>query len=381
MKPAALLWALERGSRSGRIAWQFAKDYVGRAGARGAQVTTITEVAAAVIERPDGTFLLACRPEGKPYPGYWEFPGGKIEAGEDPRAALDRELKEELGIAVREATPWITRVYAYTHATVRLHFFRVTAWDGEPQPLEDQAIAWQRVESPDVSPMLPANAPVLAALALPAVMVVSNAAETGFDAWSLKLSAQVIGERLLVQIREKGLEPQRVQFLLSRALTRGTPFGALVVVNSDCGSWPQADGVHLTSRGADGRDRASRGARSSAPPATTPARSRRPRALGLDYVVVGPVKATASHPGAAPLGWDAFAALVKRLPASRLRDRRARARRPRRSEAPRRARRGASFCGLRYLADGPVCFSRSCRAGTCRRARRARGRPWGRARA
>ena len=55
-------------------------------------MTKITEVAAAVIERPDGTFLLACRPEGKPYPGYWEFPGGKIEAGEDPRAALDREL-------------------------------------------------------------------------------------------------------------------------------------------------------------------------------------------------------------------------------------------------------------------------------------------------
>jgi 8-oxo-dGTP diphosphatase len=276
-------------------------------------VTTITEVAAAVIERPDGTFLLACRPEGKPYPGYWEFPGGKIEAGEDPRAALDRELKEELGIAVREATPWVTRVYAYTHATVRLHFFRVTAWDGEPQPLEDQAIAWQRVESPDVSPMLPANAPVLAALALPAVMVVSNAAETGFDAWSLKLSAQVIGERLLVQIREKGLEPQRVQFLLSRALTRGTPFGALVVVNSDCGSWPQADGAHLTSRAlmsATARP-AGRIVGASCHDAHEIAQAAK---LGLDYVVVGPVKSTASHPGAATLGWDAFAALVKECP-------------------------------------------------------------------
>jgi len=276
-------------------------------------VTAITEVAAAVIERPDGTFLLACRPEGKPYPGYWEFPGGKIEAGEEPRAALDRELREELGIEVREATPWVTRVYAYTHATVRLHFFRVTAWDGEPKPLEDQAIAWQRVESPDVSPMLPANAPVLAALALPAVMVVSDAARTGFDAWSLKLSAQVIGERLLVQIREKELEPQRVQFLLSRALTRGTPFGALVVVNSDCGSWPQADGAHLTSRAlmaATGRP-AGRIVGASCHDAHEIAQAAR---LGLDYVVVGPVKPTASHPAASPLGWDAFAALVKDCP-------------------------------------------------------------------
>jgi 8-oxo-dGTP diphosphatase len=276
-------------------------------------VTRITEVAAAVIERPDGTFLLACRPEGKPYPGYWEFPGGKIEPGEDPRAALDRELEEELGIRVREATPWIQRVYAYTHATVRLHFFRVTAWDGEPRPLEDQAISWQPVEAPDVAPMLPANAPVLAALALPPVMVVSNAAETGFDAWSLKLSAQVVGERLLVQIREKGLEPQRVQFLLSRALTRGTPFGATVVVNSDCGAWPQADGVHLTAKALmeSSARPAGRVVGASCHDAREIAHA---ASLGLDYVVVGPVKDTPSHPGAATLGWEGFAALVHGCP-------------------------------------------------------------------
>src|SRR6187549_2940482 len=156
----------------------------------------VTEVAAAVIERP-GEFLLAQRPEGKAYSGYWEFPGGKIEPGEDARAALVRELREELGIEVREATPWITRVYAYTHATVRLHFFRVTSWDGEPQPLEDQAIRWQRGEATDVAPMLPANAPVLAALALPAVMVVSSAAETGIEAWIRKLAERAIGEKML----------------------------------------------------------------------------------------------------------------------------------------------------------------------------------------
>jgi 8-oxo-dGTP diphosphatase len=276
-------------------------------------VTAITEVAAAVIERPDGTFLLACRPEGKPYPGYWEFPGGKVEPGEDPREALVRELKEELGIGVREATPWITRVYAYTHATVRLHFFRVTAWDGDPQPLEDQAIAWQHPGATDVSPMLPANTPVLAALELPAVMVVSNAAETGFDAWSLKLSARVIHERLLIQIREKGLEPQRVQFLLSRALTRGTPFGAIVVVNSDCGAWPQADGVHLTARAlmAAGARPAGRIVGASCHDAHEIAQAAK---LGLDYVVAGPLRDTPSHPGAATLGWDGFRALVRDCP-------------------------------------------------------------------
>src|SRR5450432_2433888 len=193
-------------------------------------------------------FLLAQRPAGKPYSGYWEFPGGKIEAGEDARGALVRELREELGIVVREATPWITRVYAYTHATVRLHFFKVTAWDGEPQRLEGQDIKWQRVAAPDVAPMLPANAPVLAALALPAVMIVSDAARMGIEAWIGKLGELAIDEKVLVQIREKSFNAQQVQHLLSRALARAEPLGSRVVVNSDCGSYLQCDAIHLASK-------------------------------------------------------------------------------------------------------------------------------------
>ena len=269
----------------------------------------VTEVAAAVIERPGGEFLLAQRPEGKPYPGYWEFPGGKIEPGEDARAALARELKEELGIDVREASPWITKVYAYTHATVRLHFFRVTKWGGEPEPLEDQDIRWQRVGATDVDPMLPANAPVLAALALPAVMIVSNALAAGVDRWIAQLAGRVMEERILVQVREKGANAQQVQHLLSRVLAHAGPFGARIVVNSDNGHFPQCGGVHLT---------ASDLMRSTARPAGTlvgaschDARELdRAGEIGVDYAVLGPVKATASHPGAVPMGWERFAALA-----------------------------------------------------------------------
>jgi 8-oxo-dGTP diphosphatase len=284
-------------------------------------VAEITEVAAAVIERPPAEglgggpreFLLAQRPHGKPYPGYWEFPGGKIEPGEDPRGALARELEEELGIRVREATPWITRVYAYTHATVRLHFFRVTRWEGEPQPLEDQAIVWQRVGHPDVAPMLPANAPVLAALALPDIMIVSDAAALGIDEWIAALADLVVRERVLVQIREKAFERLRVQHLLSRALARAEPFGSRLVVNSDCGHFPQGDGVHLSSRAlmqASGRPAATLVGASCHDEAEIEQAVR----IGADYVVVGPVCATTSHPAARPLGWQRFAELLRNLP-------------------------------------------------------------------
>ena len=271
-----------------------------------------TEVAAAVIERP-GEFLLAQRPAGKPYAGFWEFPGGKIEPGEDARAALVRELREELGIEVREATPWITRMYAYTHATVRLHFFRVTAWGGEPQPLEDQAIRWQVVGAPDVSPMLPANAPVLAALALPPLMIGSAAGRMGIDAWVHALEACIASERVLVQLREKSLPRLRMQHLLSRVLARTSPVGVPVVVNSDCGAYPQGGGIHLTAA-----DLAAAASRPEAPLVGASCHSAdelaHAAALGLDYAVLGPVHATASHPGAATLGWPGFAALARERP-------------------------------------------------------------------
>ncbi|HOI52671.1 MAG TPA: NUDIX domain-containing protein, partial [Azonexus sp.] len=111
-------------------------------------MSDIVEVAAAVMLRAGGSeFLLAQRPEGKVYAGYWEFPGGKVEPGESVRDALVRELQEELGITVTACHPWLTRRHVYPHATVRLNFWQVTAWQGEigiTAPLEHSAVDWQR---------------------------------------------------------------------------------------------------------------------------------------------------------------------------------------------------------------------------------------------
>src|SRR5206468_11898976 len=126
----------------------------------------ITRVAAAVIVRPDGDVLLAQRPPGKPYAGYWEFPGGKLEPGETAAAALARELHEELGLTVERAAPWIVQEFVYPHAHVELDFFRVFEWSGVPTGHDGQAFEWQTPGAFDVAPMLPANTRVMAWLAL-----------------------------------------------------------------------------------------------------------------------------------------------------------------------------------------------------------------------
>lgn len=124
----------------------------------------LVPVAVGVLLRGDGTFLLASRPEGKPWAGYWEFPGGKIEAGETLAAALERELHEELGIDALQAVYWRSCVMDYPHARVDLQFCKVTGWRGEPHPREGQQLAWQRLPV-DVAPVLPGTVPVLRWLA------------------------------------------------------------------------------------------------------------------------------------------------------------------------------------------------------------------------
>jgi len=120
----------------------------------------VVDVAVGVLIQPDGQFLVTSRPEGKVYAGYWEFPGGKLEAGESVEQALRRELHEELGIDIGAATPWKVELVDYPHALVRLNFCKVFAWHGELQMREAQSFAWQSLPL-TVGPILPGAVPVL----------------------------------------------------------------------------------------------------------------------------------------------------------------------------------------------------------------------------
>jgi 8-oxo-dGTP diphosphatase len=265
-----------------------------------------------VILRADGAFLLAKRPAGKVYAGWWEFPGGKVEDGEPPDHALARELHEELGIDVRCAWPWLTRVFTYPHATVRLNFFRVTQWDGEPRGREGQALAWQRLDEPLLEPMLPANAPIIASLALPAEYAISAAEALGEDEFLRRLEGRLGTGLRLVQLREKRLRRPALVALAKKVTELAHRFGARVLVNevADVANEAGADGVHFTAQTLMRLTERPRGllVGASCHDAGELARAME---LELDLAVLGPVKPTASHPGAPPLGWGRFGAIAR----------------------------------------------------------------------
>jgi 8-oxo-dGTP diphosphatase len=269
------------------------------------------EVSAAVLQRPDGSFLLAQRPPDKIWAGYWEFPGGKVELGETPHHALVRELREELGIDVQTAFPWLTRVFTYPHATVRLNFFRVTAWSGELHPHEGQQFSWQHPAEVLVEPVLPANAPILRALELPTLYAISNTAELGVELFLTKLQAKLDAGLRLVQLREKHLARDELRGLARRVVKLAHARGAKVLLNRDVALAQEtgADGVQLTATQLAGLQE--RPAIDWCAASCHNAEElRRAEELGCDFALLSPVLATQSHPGAPHLGWDNFAAIA-----------------------------------------------------------------------
>jgi 8-oxo-dGTP diphosphatase len=273
------------------------------------------EVVAAVIERPDGSFLLAQRPAGKVYAGYWEFPGGKVEAREPLPAALARELHEELGIEVEAAYPWIVRSYAYPHAHVRLNFFRVRAWHGEPHGKEQQQLAWQHASALEVAPLLPANAPVLRALQLPFEYAITHADEIGAQQQLSRLERRLAQGLRLIQVREKGMQAPALERFAAEVIALARTHGARVLINSDIDLAMRlgADGVHLTAAQLARLERrpVPDWCAASCHDAGELARATR---LGVDFAVLGPVQSTPTHPQAQPLGWERFRALARGAP-------------------------------------------------------------------
>jgi 8-oxo-dGTP diphosphatase len=275
----------------------------------------VIEVVVAVIIKSDRSFLLARRPKNKPCGGYWEFPGGKIEPGESRPYALNRELMEELGIQIELAYPWITLVYTYSHATVRLFFYRIEKWHGEPYAKENQELSWQFADDIRVSPMLPTNVPVLQALSLPPVYQITNVADLGVEDTLIKLKNSFRQGTKLVQIREPEMMKNDLCLFAHKVVELAHFYGVKVLMNADTELSREigVDGIHFSS--------AQLMEATSRPEANLCGASchnveelYQAERLGMDFVVLGPVLPTLSHPGATPMGWRKFAAIIRDFP-------------------------------------------------------------------
>jgi len=279
-----------------------------------ADVPTV-DVVCGVIWSPAGDrYLLAERPKGRIWNGYWEFPGGKIEPGEAPADAMARELHEELGIRVSRADPWLLKVFEYPHARVRLHFFHVRQWSGTPAGLEGQRLCWQAPGTAcGVGPLLPANAPILRALDMPALLPVTPPPEVGHQDALARVDAGLGrlafgGAERWLQVRRGRLTPAEWRDWADLA----SQHGVLPIANTSAadGLTLGAEAIHLSA--------ARLMALAARPPAILVGASVHDRAeiahaaaLGLDYVILGSVNATSTHPGREGLGWTAWSDIAR----------------------------------------------------------------------
>ncbi|MGA9852158.1 MAG: Nudix family hydrolase [Gammaproteobacteria bacterium] len=270
-------------------------------------------VIAAVLKDEQGRVLINQRPAGKPWAGYWEFPGGKLEPGETPLAALKRELHEELGITVHDARFWIHVSHAYPERHVELEVWRVQHYSGEPHARENQALVWVRPKELPGRKLLPADRTIVMGLCFPLEMLVTPSPDSDQDQFLATLERSLEHGVEFVQLRAPELSLPDYTSLAREVIVLCHRHGANVVLNSEPELAEQlgADGVHLSSA------RLSRMTRKPLSEDFMVGASchdeneiRQSQICGLDYIILGPVFATLSHPQAATLGWEGFARLA-----------------------------------------------------------------------
>ncbi len=194
------------------------------------------DVAVGVVTRGDSV-LLGQRVAGKPYAGWWEFPGGKVEPGETIAHALARELHEELGLEVRESFPWVVREFSYPHARVRLHFRRVFDFAGEPVGREGQAFAWARYRARiEQAPLLPATVPAIGWLRLPSLCIDCSATALDVAELSRALRAAAPDDPPIVLLDGAGVDPAEFEALFYRVRALAAQHRARLLVDAACGT-------------------------------------------------------------------------------------------------------------------------------------------------
>lgn len=273
----------------------------------------VVEVMAGVITDPRGRVLLTRRTEGRDLAGLWEFPGGKREPGETPEQALVRELDEELGIRVDVGAPLISVPQRYPHKRLRLDVRMIDGWRGTPKGHEGQAMAWVPQDKLERYMMPPADRPVVAALRQPDRYAVTPppAEDERDEDWLAGVERLLADGVRRLQLRLPGVGPERRERLVAAAALLARAVDAEVLVNGDAVlAAEHGCGLHLPAAQLMACE--TRPVAEEIPFGASChdiAQLRHAQQVGCDFVVLGPVAATASHPDATGIGWEAFAAM------------------------------------------------------------------------
>lgn len=280
-------------------------------------------VAAAVIRDGAGRVLLAQRPAHLHLGGLWEFPGGKLEPGEDIHRGLAREIKEELGIEVLSHRPLIRVLHYYPEKAVLLDVHLVQKWQGAPRGLEGQALAWVSLAGLEDElrgrtrhwPMPAADIPILKALLLPERYLIATAAEIGPEAYLQRLEQALVSGIRLVQFRPQGMVPEVIPGLWRQVKVLCESYQAKLLCNSNCSNLvDDAAGLHLTSSDLMALKERPQGFAWLSASCHNPQELAQAVKLRLDFAVLSPVLPTRSHPHTPALGWQTFAHWVDGLP-------------------------------------------------------------------
>lgn len=270
-------------------------------------------VAAAVIRRPDGRILIARRADSQHQGGLWEFPGGKVEAGETVQAALARELREELDIEVTTSRPLIRIDHDYPDKHVCLDVWEITGFSGEARGVEGQPLAWVSARELPEYEFPAANRPIVSAACLPSDYLITP---DGMEPPQLLRGIQqAIAEGArLIQLRAPNMfDPQYRDIAVDAVgLCAGKAQLMLKGPLEWLGDFPSA-GWHLTAEQL--RKYAPKGRpfpedRWLAASCHSAAEVTLAEQMGVDFITLSPVQPTRSHPDAQPLGWEQAAELV-----------------------------------------------------------------------
>ena len=274
--------------------------------------SALTAVVAGILHNPQGRILVAQRPLHKHQGGKWEFPGGKIHPGEGVTAALSRELHEELGIIVNGAQPFLRVRHAYPDKTVLLDIWRITDYTGEPQGREGQPLRWVSQDELAALDLPDADVPVLRALKLPALYLISDASRLGKNEFLDRMErALSVGARM-IQVREPEMPAAEYRAFAKAVVSIAHRYGAKVILNADpeCVASCGADGVHLNrQRLMKLQKRPLHESLLVGASCHEPAELKQAARIGADFSLLSPVRATASHPDRPGLGWIEFTRL------------------------------------------------------------------------